>query len=133
MVRWNAANETRKNYLLGACDRRSLLRDLWAARYDRAFQTMDDSEQHRVLRLGIVGTVISGGCVGLCFDVPGAAPSAPFVHPRGDQYRAALPRAATFVQLRTPNHSIQRMGASRSAQFEVVRQRRLAPTADAER
>ena len=31
------------------------------------------------------------------------------------------------------NHSIQRMGASRSARFQFVRQWRLAPTADAER
>ena len=33
----------------------------------------------------------------------------------------------------TPNHSIQRMGASHSAHFRFPRQRRLAPTADAER
>lgn len=32
-----------------------------------------------------------------------------------------------------PNNSIQRMGASRPAQLQFVRQRRLAPTADAER
>jgi hypothetical protein len=31
------------------------------------------------------------------------------------------------------NHSIQRMGASRSGQLQFVCQRRLAPTADAER
>jgi hypothetical protein len=31
------------------------------------------------------------------------------------------------------NHSMQRMGASRSAQLSFVRQRRLAPTADAGR
>jgi hypothetical protein len=31
------------------------------------------------------------------------------------------------------NHSIQRMGASRSAYFQFVCQWRLAPTADAER
>jgi hypothetical protein len=34
---------------------------------------------------------------------------------------------------RRPNHSIQRMGASRSGQSQCVRQRRLAPTADAGR
>jgi len=32
-----------------------------------------------------------------------------------------------------PNNSMQRMGASRSVQLQFVRQRRLAPTADAER
>jgi hypothetical protein len=32
-----------------------------------------------------------------------------------------------------PNHSIQRMGASRSVQSQSMRQGRLAPTADAER
>jgi hypothetical protein len=32
-----------------------------------------------------------------------------------------------------PNHSIQRMGASRLAQLQFRRQRRLAPTADAHR
>jgi hypothetical protein len=31
------------------------------------------------------------------------------------------------------NHSIQRMGASRSAHFQFLRLWRLAPTADAER
>jgi hypothetical protein len=31
------------------------------------------------------------------------------------------------------NHSMQRMGASRSAQFQSLHQRRLAPAADAER
>jgi hypothetical protein len=33
----------------------------------------------------------------------------------------------------TSNHSIQRMGASRSAHFQFLRQRRLSPTADADR
>ena len=33
----------------------------------------------------------------------------------------------------SPNNSIQRMGANRSVQFQSVRQRRLAPAADAER
>jgi hypothetical protein len=33
----------------------------------------------------------------------------------------------------TPNHSIQRMGASRSGQCQFERRWRLAPTADAER
>ncbi len=32
-----------------------------------------------------------------------------------------------------PNHSIQRMGASRSDHLQFLRQRRLAPTADAGR
>ena len=32
-----------------------------------------------------------------------------------------------------PNHSIQRMGASRSAHLQFLRQWRLAPTADAGR
>ncbi len=34
--------------------------------------------------------------------------------------------------MRTANHSIQRMGASRSGQWQYVYQWRLAPTADAE-
>jgi MFS-type transporter involved in bile tolerance (Atg22 family) len=33
----------------------------------------------------------------------------------------------------SPNHGIQRTGASRSGQLQVVRQSRLAPAADAER
>ena len=33
----------------------------------------------------------------------------------------------------SPNHSIQRTGASRSGQLQFVRQWRLAPAADAER
>jgi hypothetical protein len=32
-----------------------------------------------------------------------------------------------------PNHSMQRMGASRLAQLQLVRRRRLAPNADADR
>jgi hypothetical protein len=35
--------------------------------------------------------------------------------------------------MRASNHSIQRMGASRSGHFQFLRQRRLAPTADAGR
>ncbi len=35
--------------------------------------------------------------------------------------------------MKASNHSIQRMGASRSGQWEFWHRRRLAPTADAER
>lgn len=34
---------------------------------------------------------------------------------------------------RPPNHSIQRIGASRSVHFQFLRLRQLAPIADAER
>jgi hypothetical protein len=37
------------------------------------------------------------------------------------------------MRRRKPNHSMQRMGASRSAHFQIVGQGRLAPTADAGR
>jgi len=54
-----------------------------------------------------------------------------------DAYAAKADAAAGELQRdnegRTPNPSMQRMGASRSDKFECVGQRRLAPTADAER
>ena|SRR5207244_4283905 len=47
----------------------------------------------------------------------------------------ALWCATTYfiIHPRAANHSIQRMGASRSGQLDFVRQGRLAPTADADR
>jgi len=44
-----------------------------------------------------------------------------------------IARSFQIIQRRAPNHSIQRMGASHSGQGHVVYQRRLAPTADADR
>ena len=52
--------------------------------------------------------------------------------PAGTVIRLWMDRDPPF-HIILPNHSIQRMGTSRSAASQVVRARRLAPTADADR
>jgi hypothetical protein len=42
-------------------------------------------------------------------------------------------RERLAVHMATPNHSIQRMRASRAGQWQFGHLRRLAPTADADR